>query len=218
MGQTTDYPALESRHLADARLYAERKEMLAACTHARGGVIAEVGVAHGEFSQHILDALAPRRFHAIDIFRMHHEPSHWGIPSEVMFKGMTHRAFYEDRFARHGGVVVTHECFSHEGLALLDDASLDLIYLDADHGYEAVRRDAQVALAKIKPDGTLIFNDYTMFDPFQNSAYGVVQVVNELVVNGGWFVTGFALQRHMFCDIALRKVPAARGLRRLFGG
>ena len=36
------------------------------------------------------------------------------------------------------------------------------------------------------------------------TAYGVVPAVNELVVSEGWQVVGFALQQHMFCDIALR--------------
>jgi hypothetical protein len=44
-----------------------------------------------------------------------------------------------------------------------------------------------------------------MADHIQNSPYGVVQVVNELVTSSNWRVIGFALQQHMFCDIALKR-------------
>jgi hypothetical protein len=35
--------------------------------------------------------------------------------------------------------------------------------------------------------------------------YGIVPVVNSLVVNEGYDVVAFALQQQMFCDIAIRK-------------
>ena len=64
-------PALESRHLRDARLYANRTDMMRALPIVRGGVVAEVGVAHGDFSEVILDTVVPKSFYAFDIFRMH---------------------------------------------------------------------------------------------------------------------------------------------------
>jgi hypothetical protein len=50
----------------------------------------------------------------------------------------------------------------------------------------------------------VVFNDYIMWDHVTDSAYGVVPVVNELVVNGGWEVVAFALEHQLFCDIAIR--------------
>jgi len=44
-----------------------------------------------------------------------------------------------------------------------------------------------------------------MYDPFINSEYGVVQAVNKIVDEGGWKVTGFALEKNMFCDIAIQR-------------
>jgi hypothetical protein len=219
MPSPADFPELAPQHTRGARLYADRKGLLASCRHALGGVVTEVGVAHGEFSAFILETLRPSTFYAIDIFDMHKAPSHWGIPSEVMFKGMTHLDFYRHRFAAHGASVVTQQGWSHDVLATHADASMDLIYIDAGHAYDDVKRDALIACAKLKAGGTLIFNDYTMHDHFQNTPYGVVQVVNELVVNEGWHVTGFALQKHMFCDIAIRREPASVPFwQRLFGG
>ncbi|MCM2511256.1 hypothetical protein ACVCIC_04940 [Burkholderia glumae] len=44
-----------------------------------------------------------------------------------------------------------------------------------------------------------------MYDPFVKAEYGIVPVVNEMVVNQGWKVIGFALQKDMFCDIAIQR-------------
>jgi methyltransferase family protein len=100
------------------------------------------------------------------------------------------------------------EGMSWEMLARYPDQHFDLIYVDAAHDYDSVRRDAEVAVAKVKHDGLLIFNDYTMFDHVGGVPYGVVQNVNELIVHGDWHVVGFALQWHLFCDIAIRREDA----------
>jgi hypothetical protein len=91
-------------------------------------------------------------------------------------------------------------------LAKYPDKSFNLIYIDADHSYEAVKRDTNVAKAKLADNGILVFNDYTMFDHLNGVPYGVVQAVNELIVSEDWRVCGFSLQKFMFCDIAIRKL------------
>jgi hypothetical protein len=86
-----------------------------------------------------------------------------------------------------------------------------MIYVDADHSYRSVRRDVNVSKQKVKDDGILILNDYIMFDHYHVAEpnipvwYGVVQVVNQLVVEENFEVIGFAFAKHMFCDIALRR-------------
>jgi hypothetical protein len=199
--------ALEQRHVEGARLYADRECMVRALRPGKGGIIAEVGVALGDFSRFLLDELHPERFHALDLFRMHEEPVIWAQPSKVLFKGMTQLDFYRQRFAAYGDRVQIEVGLSYDMLWLHPDHSFDMIYIDAGHDYESVRRDAIVAARKIKPNGTLIFNDYTMADPVTVSPYGVVQAVNEMIVQGndGWRVIGFAFQQHMFCNIALRR-------------
>jgi uncharacterized membrane protein len=68
-----------------------------------------------------------------------------------------------------------------------------------------VSRDAAISTQKIKPDGVLVFNDYILYDSSMGVEYGVVQAVNELVDSGAWRVAGFALDRSMFCDIAIKQ-------------
>jgi hypothetical protein len=203
-------PPLTSKHLDNARLFADRNDMVASLRIPHGGAIAEVGVALGEFSTTLIKVLQPREFIAIDTFILHQIPLLWGRPTVDIFQGQTHRDFYQKVLAGSSCTLTIREGFSHTMLETFPDRYFDMIYIDADHSYEATKQDTVVATRKIRQDGVLIFNDYIMFDQFSGSPYGVVPAVNELVVNEGWRVVGLALQQQMYCDIAVRP-PLMRG-------
>jgi hypothetical protein len=213
--QNERYPALEAKHLNDTRLFANRQELIASFKYIRGGVIAEVGVAHGDFSEFLLDELQPEKFIAFDIFTMHE----WHIVGRglsdkderqpaVLLDNMTHLEYYKRRFADRGTQVVVEVGRADINLEKYPGNSFDLIYIDADHSYESVKQDINVAKTKLTDSGVMVFNDYTMFDHLNGESYGVVQAVNELIVSEDWQVCGFSLQKHMFCDIAIRRRSA----------
>lgn len=60
------------------------------------------------------------------------------------------------------------------------DASLDLVFIDADHTYKSVSADIRAWLPKVRPGGILAGHDYSSFFP------GVVQAVRELAQDTGW--------------------------------
>lgn len=196
------YPELTEAHLKDARLFSERREMVKALVPA-GGVIAEVGVAVGYFSSFLLDHLQPKQFVAIDLFTMDQYPVIWGVPQEKLFENKSHFDFYKDKFGVRPDVVMERG-LSHDMLAKFPDEYFDFIYIDAGHDYIDVKRDAEVAERKLKRSGIIFFNDYVMYDHANNGKLGVVQAVNEFVVNSGWKVVGFSLQHQMYCDLAVR--------------
>jgi hypothetical protein len=204
-GAPSDYPALTREHVAGGRLFADRRDMVAVLGADHRAVCAEVGVAFGDFSEFILDTLRPTKFVAVDLFGLHQVTAAFGgrTPASV-FGDLTHAEYYRRRFAARPEVVV-EEGISWDVVARYPDASFDLIYLDAAHDYESVWRDAAICTQKLKADGVLVFNDYIMYDHLHQAPYGIVQTVNQLVVNDGWRVAGFALQRNMFCDIAIKR-------------
>ncbi len=64
-----DYPAVEAKHLDNPRLFANREDLISSMRSAEGGLIGEVGVAHGIFSEYLLNELRPRKFVAFDLFK-----------------------------------------------------------------------------------------------------------------------------------------------------
>jgi hypothetical protein len=206
-----DFPVLTAKHVRDARLFSDRWSMFRAFELKPGGVIGEVGVAVGWFSAFLIDHFRPSEFVAFDLFNLHTIPVLWGKQTAVLFEGKTHLDYYRNSLAGKPVRLVLEEGWSHETLAKYPDRYFDILYIDASHSYEYVKRDAEVAKNKVKADGLLVFNDYIMSDHLYNGgAYGVVPAVNELIVQDDWEVLAFALQQQMFCDIAIRRAAASQ--------
>jgi len=174
----------------------------------RNAVICEVGVGVGSFSRKIMEICQPRRFIAIDNFKVHEQPELWGKPTSHWFGGKTHGGFYRDSFAVEigTGMMTVIEAESDAGIGELDDASVDVFYIDGDHSYEAVRRDLAAAALKVRPDGYLILNDYILVDHLGATIpYGVIYAAHEFMLQQNWGMQFFALQTSMFCDVVLRR-------------
>lgn len=194
---------LQAKHVQGARLFANRHDMVIGLGLPKGADIAEIGVAEGNFSVFLLNELRPARFTAFDLFDLHETAP----KLNEIFAGKTHRDFYAGRlapFADRVEIDIVAGDSSRELMAL-GDRAFDMIYIDGDHRPEGVRKDAEAAIARLNEGGILIFNDYIMHDHIANMAYGVVEVVNDLCIDHGWRIEGYALQHQMFCDIALRR-------------
>lgn len=200
-----DYPALGRENFCNARAFFDRSDMLLALRPEKGLIVGEVGVGIGGFSRFLIDHMRPARFIAIDLFDLHTKPELWGDATSALFGGRSHRAFYEQSFSYARDIMVVEQGLSHERIAACADDFFDILYIDAGHTYDDVRRDAAAAGGKVKQDGLLVFNDYTLHDHLGQVRYGVVQAVNELIVASDWKVVGFSLQHYMYCDIALQR-------------
>ena len=198
-----EYHALGPRNLRDARLYATA-DMIGALPIRRGGKVAEIGVWQGTWSKVLIQELRPSGFFAFDIFQSHLEREWNGKDGNALFDGLTHRRFYEREMAPWRGTMTIIEGPSQQTLRNYTDRSFDLVYVDGDHHYEAVKVDAELATGMTADSGFLVFNDYMMLDA-NNAAYGIVPVVNTLATVGGWRIVGFALNHAMHCDIALQR-------------
>lgn len=174
-------PTLRSDAFGQGRIYAGRHQMMAAL--ARGDTGAEVGVQAGVFSRFLLDDIQPKVLHLFD---------------------MSDKWLRDD--VRNDPRTTLHLGDSSTQLGKQPDASFDWIYIDGDHSYQGVMKDAKQALLKIKPGGLLVFNDYTLWSPGEAMSYGVMACVNGLV-NDGLDVLGVALTETGYFDIAL-KAPA----------
>lgn len=197
--------ALPPRLIDAAQVLPDRYAMLRLLP--KRGVFVEVGVGTGDFSAQILRVCEPRRFVAIDEFTLHTLPSLWGKPPAEHFGDLCHRAAYEARFAAEiaAGAVQVIEGDSAACLEQLADGSADIVYIDANHYYEPVRRDLAAARRKVRPDGWIVMNDYVMVAELgADTPYGVVHATNEFMLEHDWAWQYLALQPRMYCDVALR--------------
>ncbi len=148
----------------------------------QGSECAEVGVWTGDFSAKILDVVAPKRLHLIDPFVVRSEPvydaalygSARGADMAAIRDGVIER--FADEIAR--GQVVLHQKPSHQVLAEVAPGTLDFIYIDGDHRYEAVRADLELSFSACKPGGLICVDDYVLGRWWGNS---VLRAVHEVL-------------------------------------
>lgn len=198
------YPALSAEHVRGATLYANRSDQIAGLSVPKDGKVAEIGVWRAGFSKVLVDALKPRQFLAFDIFTGHLEKEWNGMTGHELFDGLTHRQFYEREMAPWREITTVVEGSSLETLKPYTDRSFDLVYVDGNHHYDFVKADAALGAEMVKESGLLVFNDYMLID-HNHANYGIVPVVNDMVVNKGWQVVGYALDHGLYCDIALQR-------------
>jgi hypothetical protein len=168
------------------------------------GIVAEVGVAYGDFSETIIQKLEPAAFYAIDTFDM--SAGHELQSNRLAESKLTHLEYYYQKFDAliENGVVHLKKGLSWDMLSEFSDNFFDFVYLDAAHDYDSVRNDVMVLLNKIKNGGYIQFNDFTFYNTHSLIEYGVVQVVSEFLKNNKHQARAFCLQYNGFYDILIQ--------------
>lgn len=145
----------------------------------KGGAIAEVGTYKGDFAAYILKTSDPFELHLIDLDFSRLNPA---VSNSVRVR--------------------THAGLSYDVLAKFPNEFFDWIYIDADHSYSGVLRDARASLSKVKRGGFLVFNDFAHMDPFLG-VYGVHRGVVDFAIENNLPFVWLAYERHGLYDVAL---------------
>ncbi|TWT46787.1 class I SAM-dependent methyltransferase [Botrimarina hoheduenensis] len=174
------------------RTFPRRGRMIRALPH--NAVVVEIGVNQGEFSQTILSKTSPRKLHLIDCWEEHHEGLDY--PHDGFYaKQADHQSNFDLVRQRFAGPIATGQVAVHRGysvpmLETLADASIDWVYVDANHSYEAVAAELAVLLRKVKPGGVIAGHDYISTPYWKERNYGVVEAVDEFCWRHGWELIG----------------------------
>lgn len=173
-------PEIPGELLKDCKVLSNRFEML---DHVPpGGVICELGTQRGHFAKAILGRCAPQALHLVDVtFSL--------CEADVL----------------RDPVVTAHEMMTTDYHAGAPEGGFDMIYVDADHSYEAVRADAFAAMTKVKPGGLLAFNDFARIIRPGLGQFGVHQAVCEFMVAHRWPMAYFCMNGEALYDVALRR-------------
>jgi predicted O-methyltransferase YrrM len=82
------------------------------------------------------------------------------------------RIFVEDVMSQYSQVEML-AMTSEKAAELVGNRMFDFVYIDGDHAYESCKRDIELWLPKIRPEGMIGGHDYCSFCP------GVIQAVDE---------------------------------------
>lgn len=142
----------------------------------KNSIVAEVGVAFGEFSTVILNNCSPIKFYAIDMFS-DKTKGFWG-GNQFESENTTHFEWYKRKFKNYinKNVLEMRKGISWECLDTFSDNYFDYVYVDAAHDYESVKKDIQILKRVVKNKGIIQFNDYVHID-----WSGVIPAVHELI-------------------------------------
>lgn len=187
------YVLLEDRHIANLRVVLNRNALLQALPP--DAIVAEIGVASGDFSKRILRFAKPSRLHLIDAWD--DDRYHSGLEQVVTDK-MNGEI--------ESGRVSIHRGYSTTILPTFPDHYFDWVYLDTDHTYETTRDELQLLANKVKPGGIIAGHDYITGDWKMRNRYGVVEAVNEFCVENGWELVFSTYETHRHLSFGIREM------------
>lgn len=143
------------------------------------GIFVEVGAWFGRstayLAQTIIDSRKSINFYVVDTWRG--SVNERGLlQTAAEYGGSVYQKFLENMEAAGVlGVITPMEMLSVDAAAEFEDNSISMVFLDAEHTYEAVRTDILAWQPKVRPGGILAGHDYSLAWP------GVKQAVDELL-------------------------------------
>ena len=184
---------LREEHIRNLRVVLDRDALLEALP--KGGIVAEAGVDHGDFSEKILKITKPERLHLIDMWSS--ARYHGGLEKLV-----------RDKFAAELsiGTVRIDLGLSTDVLSRFGDHYFDWIYIDTDHGYTVTAQELELSMTKLKPDGIIAGHDYVTGNWDGGVRYGVVEAVHEFCVKHRWELILLTHETNRHLSFAIRRI------------
>jgi len=178
----------------------------------RGGVVGEIGVFCGDFSQQILDTAHPRELVLFDLW-----PDCDVSSGDVdgnngrTFPGPELEKAVRARFASDPRVRIVKGRSTN--IRSFPADSFDMVYVDGDHGYHGVREDFVNCWRVLKNGGWLMGHDYEINPAKTASTYqcGVKAAVTDFCRDYGETIAAFGMDGCVSFAIQVHK---GGGLRR----
>lgn len=192
-----DLPAedFKDEHVAHLVSLKDRSSLLKQLP--KHGVVAEIGVNEGDFSEEILQVCVPQKLILIDVWAS--KRYHGGLFDKV-----------KKRFAPQleNGVIEIIRDYSFGAIEKCPDNFFDWVYLDTDHGYPTTQRELELLQPKMKPDGIIAGHDYIVGNWNGGVRYGVMEAVREFCLKNNWEMIYLTHEIHTTPSFAIRKIRA----------
>jgi predicted O-methyltransferase YrrM len=187
------YVKLSDDHTSSATVLPNRERLLELMQ--RDGVVAEIGVANGDFSEKIMEICHPKKLHLIDA---------WHTTTYADGKQMV-----EHRFTDKVKIdqVVVHQGLSTCILSGFADGSLDWVYIDTNHSYETTANELLECARIIRPGGLIAGHDFCLGNIVKPAVFGVIQAVNEFCVLRSWRYKYITIESNGHFSFCLEQIP-----------
>jgi hypothetical protein len=150
-----------------------------------GGEGVEVGVYRGDFSEHLLRTWDCRLLTSIDPWREFPGQDYVDVCNLPQQKHEENHSATVARLVKFDSRSRVVRATSEDAAATFANGSLDFVYLDAQHHYEAVREDIALWHAKIRKGGVMGGHDY-LDGRIDSGDYGVKRAVDEFAAANGY--------------------------------
>lgn len=118
----------------------------------------EVGVAFGGFSEIILSQW-PGKLHLVDLWSPQDPAVYREVTNFQVDWGLWYGQMLQ-KMQRFGNRAIPHRSASAAASFFFADNSLDFVYIDANHSFEAVTEDLNLWAPKVKVGGLISGHDY----------------------------------------------------------
>jgi Methyltransferase domain len=183
---------LAMRHTGNCRVVPTREQMLDLLP--KNGIVAEVGVAFGDFSKELLERMQPQTLHLLDLWM-----------GERYKSGLdTVTSHFKSEI--EAGRVQLRQGRSVETLASFADQTFDFVYIDTDHSYVTTIAELEVARNKVKQGGRIGGHDYCTGNIVGAVPYGVVEACAEFCGKYDWTFEYLSLESHGHFSFCLKAI------------
>lgn len=155
------------------KLIQSRNDVPVLLNHLHAKAVCEVGVRYGGYFKRLLiDGI--EKAYAIDIWDEYKTSSQndIGYSKERLVNSFLD---FKNKFGPDKRVVIIKK-LSQDAHLMIEDGSLDFVYIDADHTYEAVFSDLENYYPKLRKGGILSGHDFMEYS-FRGVKFGVVEAV-----------------------------------------
>ena len=184
---------MKPENIAQAKLLVDREELLKQL--GTGGVIAELGVDEGAFSEAIWTICQPGKLHLVDP---------WGSKRYNQDK----RELVEKKFKTQlsAGQVELNIGMSTELAGEFSDDYFDWIYIDTDHSYRTTIAELESWHSKVKANGVIAGHDYIIGNWDGRKRYGVIEAVYEFCTKYHWEIIYLTMELDPHPSFAIRRI------------
>lgn len=166
------YPISQEK-IINTKLVTNRIELLKLLP--KNGIVCELGVDQGEFSELIMKICNPKKLHLVDL---------WGDERYNQNK----RRNVEQKFKSQitSGKVQIDIGYSTEVGETYENNYFDWIYIDTTHSYEVTIKELETYRLKVKDNGIIAGHDFVIANWDGMIRYGVIEAVYEFCSKYDW--------------------------------